>query len=127
MARRSAFILLASVLALSACGSDPRRVDGATLRLRLDEYRITPQDVEMEAGRIRVVVRNAGRLTHNVAIESETETDSEDNALVLGRTPTARPGGNATVTVDLEPGTYRLHCTVGNHDDLGQYGRLVVR
>ena len=26
----------------------------------------------------------------------------------------------------LKPGKYRLTCTIGNHDDLGQYGELKV-
>ena len=30
------------------------------------------------------------------------------------------------IKVVLTPGTYRLVCTIANHDDLGQYGELVV-
>jgi hypothetical protein len=28
--------------------------------------------------------------------------------------------------VQLEPGKYRLVCTIANHDNLGQYGELKV-
>ena len=118
----------APVLALSGCGDDPVAVDGSTLRLRLDEYRIQPQDVTVEAGRLRIVATNVGRLTHNVKIVKEDETDLEAPVVEVGGTRSTQPGESAAVTFDeLEPGEYRLACTIANHDDLGQYGKLVVR
>jgi hypothetical protein len=42
------------------------------------------------------------------------------------KTPTAHAGDTVTGDAYLQPGTYRLTCTIGNHDNLGQYGRLVV-
>ena len=45
-----------------------------------------------------------------------------------GGTRTAQPGETVTTTFpQLEPGTYRLACTIANHDDLGQYGKLIVQ
>jgi hypothetical protein len=29
--------------------------------------------------------------------------------------------------VRLNPGTYRMRCSLANHDDLGMYGTLLVR
>jgi plastocyanin len=120
---------LAAVLALTACGEPaPVDVGGSTIELTLDDYRITPQNVRIRAGDapLRLVARNEGRLQHNVKIESLTKTDSAGTPIVLGGTPTGRPGQTITATVALEPGTYRLVCTLGNHDNLGQYGELVV-
>jgi plastocyanin len=120
---------LAAALALSGCGGDESvAVDGRTLRLRLDEYRIQPQDVRVEAGRLRIVATNVGRLTHNVKIVKEDKTDLEAPVKEVGGTRSTQPGESAAVTFeDLEPGEYRLACTIANHDDLGQYGSLVVR
>jgi uncharacterized cupredoxin-like copper-binding protein len=87
----------------------------------LDDYAIMPQDISVRAGRIRFVASNAGRLTHNLRIE-----DPDDQADPLGGTETAQPGDTVRTTVELEPGTYRLRCSLANHDDLGMTGELTV-
>jgi plastocyanin len=115
------------VLALGCGADEPMTLDGRTLRLRLDEYRIMPQDVRVEPGRLRIVATNVGRLTHNVKIVRQDEEDLEAPSEEMGGTRTTQPGESAAVTFeDLEPGEYRLACTIGNHDDLGQYGTLEV-
>jgi plastocyanin len=123
-------LLLASagLLLLAGCGEDePVEIEGRTLRLRLDEYRILPQDVRVDAGRLRIVATNVGRLTHNVKIVRQDEDDLEAPVQEIGGTRSTQPGESAAVTFEqLEPGEYRLACTIANHDDLGQYGTLVV-
>ena len=53
--------------------------------------------------------------------------DFEAPVIEVGGTRSTQPGESASVTFeDLEPGEYRLACTIANHDDLGQYGTLVV-
>lgn len=103
------------------------KIDGRTLRLRLDEYRILPQEVRVGAGRLRIVATNEGRLTHNVKIIRRDLDDLEAPGKEIGGTKSTHPGESASVTLErLEPGEYRLACTIANHDDLGQYGTLVV-
>jgi plastocyanin len=121
-------VLCAAALGAAGCGDDDLvEIDGRTLRLRLDEYRIMPQDVRVKPGRLRIVATNVGRLTHNVKIVRRDETDLEAPVQEIGGTRSTQPGESASVTFeDLEPGEYRLACTLGNHDDLGQYGTLVV-
>jgi plastocyanin len=115
------------ILALGCGADDPVSIEGRTLRLRLDEYRIMPQDVRVSSGRLRIVATNVGRLTHNVKIVRQDETDLEAPVAEMGGTRTTQPGESAAVTFeDLRPGEYRLACTIGNHDDLGQYGTLEV-
>ena len=122
-------VLCALAVAAAGCGNDePVTVDGRTLRLRVDEYRIMPQDVIVESGRLRIVATNVGRLTHNVKIVRQNEDDLEAPDEDIGGTRTTQPGESASVTFeDLEPGEYRLACTLANHDDLGQYGTLEVQ
>ena len=118
----------AGSLLLAGCGGDePVEIDGRTLRLRLDEYRIMPQEVRVDAGRLRIVATNVGRLTHNVKIVRQDEDDLEAPVVEIGGTRSTQPGESAAVTFEnLERGEYRLACTIANHDDLGQYGTLVV-
>ena len=115
--------------ALAGCGDgDPVRVDERTLTLRLEEFRIVPEDVSVAPGRLRIVATNVGRLTHNVKVVKEDEEDREAPPTELGGTGTAQPGETATFTFEnLEPGEYRMVCTITNHDQLGQYGELIVR
>jgi plastocyanin len=114
--------------ALFGCGSDAPYVaaDGRTVSLRLDEYRVLPPRVTVTAGRIAIVARNVGRLTHNVAVVQFDRPLGEDEERQYARTPTAHPGTVVRTAVTLRPGKYRLVCTIANHDNLGQYGELKV-
>ena len=128
--RRSAPLLaalLALAGALTGCGGDkPLPVLNRTIGLKLDEYRIRPQAVRAPAGDLRLIVRNQGQLTHNVAIETIPK-DPEDKPTVLFRTDTVHPGDRAETRVDLHRGHYRLICLIANHSYLGQFGTLVVK
>ena len=121
--------LALTAAAVAGCGEpDPVRIDERTLRVRLTEFRITPEDVTVAPGRLRIVATNLGRLTHNLKIVKEDPEDSEAPPTELGGTGTAQPGETATFTFHhLKPGAYRMVCTITNHDDLGQYGDLIVR
>ena len=123
-----AAIAVAAAVALAGCGEDdPTTIDGRELRVRLDEYRIIPEDVRVQAGRLRIVATNVGRLTHNVKVVQEDEEDREAREIEVGGTGTAQPGETVTFTFeDLPPGEYRMACTIANHDHLGQYGELFV-
>ena len=123
-----AAIAIAASTAAAGCGSDPPYAPAAghTVRLRLDEYRVLPQRVTVPAGRIEIVARNTGRLTHNVAVVQFDRPLGEDDEKQYARTPTAHPGDVVRTSVALRPGKYRLVCTIANHDNLGQYGELKV-
>ena len=131
MGRRRATLLLAVALpatALFGCGRDAPYVpaSGRAVSLRLDEYRVLPQRVTAPAGRVRIIARNVGRLTHNIAIVQFDRPLGEDEEKQYARTPTAHPGEVVQTTASLKPGKYRLVCTIANHDNLGQYGELKV-
>jgi hypothetical protein len=112
----------------AGCGGEPAAVavSGGTLRVKLDEYRIQPQNVRMKAGTIHLVATNDGRLTHNLVVESIT--DDPTKQVVYGRTDTAHPGETVheRAPITLKPGRYRLADTIGNHENLGQYGTLTL-
>ncbi|MEA2289562.1 MAG: hypothetical protein QOD55_1559 [Solirubrobacteraceae bacterium] len=122
-------LLTASAAAVAACSGDPPYVpaDGGTVSVRLDEYRVTPQRVTVRAGRVRVIGRNDGRLTHNVAVVQFDRPLGAEQERQYARTPTAHPGQRVETSVRLRPGKYRLICSIANHDNLGQYGELKVQ
>jgi uncharacterized cupredoxin-like copper-binding protein len=126
--------LLATVLAvlagaLGGCGDDDVfRTNRPVLRITLDEYRIVPQNIVVKPGRTKLIVRNTGRLTHNLVIQIPKGPDGKPVEIPGGRVGTMQPGETAApVKVMLRAGEYRLVCTIANHDDLGQYGKLEVK
>ena len=128
MSRLPPAAALAVVALLAAgCGDDEVfRTDRPILRITVDEYRIVPQNIEIKAGRMKFVVRNAGRLTHNLVIQVPEGPDGKPAP--IDRVATMQPGQTAKpIKVTLAPGEYRLACTIANHDDLGQFGTLKVR
>jgi hypothetical protein len=129
--RPAAALLATSVIALGGCGEGATfDTDRPILRLSVDEYRIVPQNIVARPprGRIKIVVRNTGRLTHNLVVQIPPQ-DVDDRAEEVpgARVKSMQPGEAAEpIKVTLAAGEYRLVCTIANHDDLGQYGKLVV-
>lgn len=125
--RPFAWLAVVVAVGLAGCGSTPTaRVSGETLHLRIDEFRILPKKLSVRTGRIRILGRNVGILTHNVKVFSTIYKDPQGNFVIVGGTDTVHPGETATGTVDLRPGTYKLADTIANHDDLGAYATLIV-
>jgi hypothetical protein len=125
-----AALLLLGALTVVGCGDGQSytSANDGVLKVTLDEYRIRPENIEVPAGRIHIEATNDGRLTHNLAIESFDPPAEGEEPKLYGRTDTLHPGqhGSEQAPITLKPGKYRLTCTIGNHDDLGQYGELKV-
>ncbi len=125
----SAGCLAAGAILLAGCGEPKHvRTERPILRISLDEYRVVPQNISARPGRIKIVARNTGRLPHNLAIQTPPEEVGDKPVEVEGgRVQSMQAGETAEpIKVVLAPGTYRLVCTIANHDDLGQYGELVI-
>ena len=125
--RRCAPALVLVAAALAGCGDDRpegRAVTlgpGEPLRVAADEYSFDPATVTVRGAppRLEVRLRNRGSLAHNlVVLDGERE---------LGGTPIIPSGDRRTASVELEPGGYRLVCTVGDHRELGMEGELTIR
>jgi hypothetical protein len=72
----------------------------------------------MGAGTVAILVRNYGRLTHNLAV-------TEDGQLVAA-TDGIPPGRSAELDLSLAPGRYLLASTILSDQSLGLYGTLTV-
>ena len=68
---------------------------------------------------VTLTVTNEGRLPHTLRVRR--------GARVYVQVSAQLPGERATVTARLPRGKYRMLCSIGNHEELGMYGTLVVR
>ena len=116
----AACIAVLAAVSASGCGSpDPVRVHGRTISVKLEEFRFVPQTIHATPGRTTITTDNAGVLAHNLKLLRR--------GVEVAGTDTIQHGQTASTTVTLRRGTYRMVCTIANHDDLGMYGSLVVR
>ena len=71
------------------------------------------------AGKATFVVRNVGKIAHDLAIQGP-------GIQGVAGTPLIQPGKSAQLTVTLAKGTYTLFCAVPGHRSLGMVARLNV-
>jgi len=118
----------ALLLAAAGCGGKdgggPSRTvtteAGGTVTVTAHEYSFDPNRVAVGgAGAVRIALRNDGDLAHDIHLQR----DGED----VGGTPSFPPGDTRSVRLRLQPGTYEMLCTVGDHAQLGMKGELKVR
>lgn len=115
-----AFVL---TLALAGCGGDDggETTNGTasqTFSITESDFTLSPATVTVDApGTYTFEATNDGGVDHALEIEGsgiEEETD------------TISPGESASVTVDLESGTYEMYCPISNHRELGMSGEITV-
>lgn len=112
--------LLAPALAgaLAGCGHATHVASGGTVQIALNEYRVTPQQIDAPTGGLTLVVHNDGRLTHDLVISRHGQTEAY--------TAPIPPGGTADLIADLGPGHYEMASTVLDDEALGAYGSLHI-
>ena len=122
-------VVASAAATLSGCGGGdegPSRTvtlspGEAALSVSGDEYFFDPEAVVASPGGrpLELTFRNDGSLNHNLRVER----DDDD----LGGTESFAGGSSRSATVSLDPGRYRLVCTVGDHEALGMKASLEVR
>ena len=109
--------MLAS-LALAGCGKSTTVRTGQSLQIGLNEYRVTPQDVRAQTGLLTIFVHNYGRLTHDLVISLNGQTEA-------ATTPIA-PGQTQELDAALSPGHYLMASSILSDQALGAYGSLTI-
>ena len=119
--RRRTLPLLALLIALPGCLSEgpTTRAKARALTVTLDDYLIRPQNLSAPGGRLTLTVVNHGRLGHPLRIRGATKI-----AVSYLSIP---PGGSRTRTFHLRRGRYTMFDAIGNYEELGMHGTLVVR
>ena len=126
------FVLLATSLACSAglsmaessqngsraneSGADLEEDDN-TISVVAQDFSFSLDSSQAESGTITFIVENNGSMDHDFAIRGNGVDE---------KTPKIEPGESATLTVELEPGTYTYVCTLSGHELLGMRGTFTV-
>ncbi len=112
---------------LAGCGADEkaptrtvRAQAGEPLRVTAREYSFDPGAIVVGGGgELQITLDNRGSLAHNIKVL--------DDGREVGGTESFPAGQQRATTVQVTPGSYRLVCTVGDHEDQGMVGNLEVR
>jgi hypothetical protein len=105
-------------LAVAACGRTTSVKSGGTLQIALNEYRVAPQDVRAPTGLLTVIVHNYGRLTHDLVISLNGQTEAATKPIA--------PGQTQELDAALGPGHYLMSSAILSDQALGAYGTLIV-
>jgi uncharacterized cupredoxin-like copper-binding protein len=92
-----------------------QQAQAATVQVTETEFRIALKGYNASARKFTFVVKNAGQIAHDLAIRGGPKT-----ALI-------QPGGTATLTTTLKPGTYHLYCSVPGHEQAGMKVDITVK
>jgi plastocyanin len=90
---------------------------GEEIAISETEFALDPADPTVAAGEVTIAVTNDGATLHNLEVEGngvEEITDDLD------------PGQSDDLALDLEAGTYRIYCAIGDHAAQGMEGELTV-
>lgn len=85
------------------------------------EFSLSLSHPTLPAGRAVIEAVDFGEDPHNLQIERVGSSEAPVSFPIVG------PGARTSQTVDLQAGTYRLYCSLGDHDALGMHATLTVR
>ena len=87
---------------------------GTTVQVQEKEFAITLSKHTVPHGTVTFVVKNVGKVAHNLTIQGGKAT------------PNINGGGTAKLTVTLKKGSYTLYCSVPGHRQLGMVTKLTA-
>ena len=105
----------------------PKAAAGGAVQVETGEMFVKPATTELKAGKVQFQIKNAGAMTHALAIELGTAKNGGDGSGAIAKTGDIAPGASATLEADLKPGTYELYCHIPGHYGAGQKVTVTVR
>lgn len=118
-------------------GAEPRAAS-RTIEVRMtDDMRFSPERIEVRQGEvIRFVIRNAGKMMHEMVIGTQKELD-EHAALMLKHPGMEHdepymahvaPGKRGQITWNFNrPGEFQFACLIAGHYQAGMKGSILVK
>ncbi|MBI2830251.1 MAG: cupredoxin domain-containing protein [Chloroflexi bacterium] len=119
------------LVVLSACsggGSELSADKGQTsasagpaqeVKVAMGDFYYQPGDITVKSGKVRFVLTNVGATAHRFSIKTGDTVKWTSKNVGAGR--------EGILEVDLPTGTYKLGCTLGDHEARGAAGKLTVQ
>jgi uncharacterized cupredoxin-like copper-binding protein len=115
---------LMSTFLVAGCGGDDNGGEtttgtaSQTFSISATDYAFTPSTVTVDApGTYTFDLTNDGATDHAIEIEGQGSEERSD---------TVSPGESASVTIDLQSGTYEMYCPIDGHRAQGMEGEVTV-
>jgi len=102
-----------------AAPSPPPVILPSRLGVDLQEYSVFPTHDPVAAGSVEFDVSNFGQDDHNLTIARD--------GIAVAQSAIVHPGAEQTLVATLAPGTYKLYCSLYDHDALGMHATLVIQ
>jgi plastocyanin len=92
----------------------------STVNVSETDFKLTPSDPTVNAGKVTINASNDGQTTHSIEVEAPSGDQEMESDLA--------PGQSGTLTVDLpKPGKYEFYCPIDNHKQMGMAGEITVK
>ena len=139
MAHGQKIAAVAVLAALAASAGAVRGFAGSastTVKVTLKEFSLTPSTKLVSPGKVTFVVRNAGRVDHELVVLRTRRAASRlflastrdvYESGRIGRTPPIDAGRRKNLTLTLKPGHYSLICNLPGHYRAGQFADFTAR
>ncbi|MEO7665344.1 MAG: cupredoxin domain-containing protein [Candidatus Limnocylindrales bacterium] len=92
---------------------------GTVVPITVKDFTLDPLTITVKGTQFSMAVTNAGPTVHNVTIR-------DGSGAVLQASKDLKEGQSEVVSVQAQPGTYVLFCSLPGHESLGIKGTLVV-
>lgn len=89
------------------------------VKVAMGDFFYDPGDIKLKAGRVRFILTNVGQTAHRFAIRGEEFKFDQSSRNVAA-------GKEGMLEVDLGSGTYKMGCTLGDHEKRGSVGKITV-
>ena len=91
---------------------------GETVDISETEFKLDPSDPSTKSGNVTFQVTNDGQTVHNLEVEGNGVEETTDDL---------QPGDQGVLSVDLQPGTYEMYCSIDSHREQGMEGEITVQ
>jgi uncharacterized cupredoxin-like copper-binding protein len=132
-------VVVLSMIVAAGCSASGRVAGprGTVVRVNARDFQLTITPKHIQAGNVRLVVRNHGPDTHEVIVvrprsqislrrDGLTVDEEALSAVTVASVEGTGPGRVEQVRVHLAPGRYELFCNMAGHFMAGMHGELVV-
>jgi uncharacterized cupredoxin-like copper-binding protein len=116
----AALLLVGAMVTVSACNAGNTPPAGAT-KVTLTEFKFSPAEVSVSAGRVAFHIVNSGTRFHEFVI-------FDSAGRLVAKSDRIQAGDSQVLTVDnLKAGKYRIVCEVAGHMESGMTGTLISK